>query len=211
MFEIYMITFENNKSYIGYTKKGVMNRIHKHKTNAEYGINTHLYKAIRKYGMKNIKIKILDRCSSKKEAIDKEKFYIDKYDTYHNGYNLTIGGDGGWCVKNIEEWKRKLSIINTLDSNNKWSGFSDDDIVLFALQYFISNNYKLICKHWYKYCKEKGYPQHYSKNRFNGRGFKGLIEKLKIELDKNNIPYNEYSFKQTYEERYGDVKNKTFR
>jgi hypothetical protein len=26
---------------------------------------------------------------------EKEKYYISLYDTYHNGYNATEGGDGG--------------------------------------------------------------------------------------------------------------------
>ena len=168
MFEVYKITFDNNKSYIGYTSKGVMNRLTKHKQNAEGGLDTHFYRAIRKYGLGKIKIKILWRGKNKEEAQQKEKYFIDYYNTYTTGYNQTKGGDGGFSVDNIKEWKRKLSKATTLDRNPKYSGYTDEQIIEKAIDYYIDNNHKLVRRHWTKYSKENGLPQHYSKNRFDG-------------------------------------------
>lgn len=43
----------------------------------------------------------------------KEKFYIKKYDTFNNGYNLSEGGDGGgsWINKKTKEEKERISNI----------------------------------------------------------------------------------------------------
>ena len=50
-----------------------------------------LYRAMNKYGVENfscIEIKETDTPN------EDEIYFIQKYDTYHNGYNETLGGDG---------------------------------------------------------------------------------------------------------------------
>lgn len=41
----------------------------------------------------------------------KEKYYIEKYNTFNNGYNLSEGGDGGgsWINKKTKEEKERIS------------------------------------------------------------------------------------------------------
>lgn len=46
-----------------------------------------------KYGFKNFIIDELETCSDD-ERFDKETYWIDKLNTYDNGYNLTYGGAG---------------------------------------------------------------------------------------------------------------------
>jgi len=43
----------------------------------------------------------------------KEKYYIKKYNTFNNGYNLSEGGDGGgsWINKKTKEEKERISNI----------------------------------------------------------------------------------------------------
>lgn len=43
----------------------------------------------------------------------KEKYYIKKYNTFNNGYNLSEGGDGGgsWICKKTKEEKERISNI----------------------------------------------------------------------------------------------------
>jgi group I intron endonuclease len=49
---------------------------------------------------------ILEYC--KEEELDeKETYYIDYYDTFHNGYNATRGGDGTKGRK-MEDWQKEL-------------------------------------------------------------------------------------------------------
>ena len=52
---VYKHTFENNKSYIGYTSLSISKRLNKHMQNAQSGHDTNFYRAIRKYGLNNIK------------------------------------------------------------------------------------------------------------------------------------------------------------
>lgn len=59
---------------------------------------------IKKYG-KNIFNRIILEDNIKENSLlnEKEKYYIEKYNTFKCGYNLTNGGDGGGC------WILKLS------------------------------------------------------------------------------------------------------
>lgn len=58
--------------------------------------NTKLQNAYNKYGKENFVIeKICFDNLTKKELDQQEIFYIEKYDSFNNGYNLTRGGTGG--------------------------------------------------------------------------------------------------------------------
>ena len=73
---------------------------------------TKFYNAIKKYGWDNFSHKILFiiECETKEELVfwldEWEKYYIEKYDSFYNGYNSTAGGGNG--IRS-EETKRKLS------------------------------------------------------------------------------------------------------
>ena len=82
----------NNKVYIGqsididkrwYTHKSELNR-NAHK-------NKKLQNAWNKYGSSQFEFRILKVCS-KDELDNFEKYYIDFYDSYKNGYNQDLGG-----------------------------------------------------------------------------------------------------------------------
>lgn len=88
---IYKITNKvNGKSYIGQTRYTIEFRWKQHQHKKD---NTYFHNAIHKYGVDNFSIEILEECDIE-ELNQKEIFYIAKYDTFKNGYNLTIGGDG---------------------------------------------------------------------------------------------------------------------
>lgn len=93
---IYKITnIINNKVYIGQTTKTVEARWKQHKK-ASLDKKYSLYYAMRKYGIDNFKIETIEQCKDE-ELNEKEIEWIAFYDSYHNGYNMTIGGRG--CVK----------------------------------------------------------------------------------------------------------------
>jgi group I intron endonuclease len=94
---IYIITNNiNKKVYIGQAKN-VKRRWTTHlyyaKTNRG---NSIIHKAIRSYGAENFKYIVLEIVSDKKEANEKEIYYIEKYKSTcpENGYNITKGGLG---------------------------------------------------------------------------------------------------------------------
>lgn len=51
---------------------------------------------------------ILEICEET-ELVEKEKYYIQKYDTHKHGYNENDGGDGNLAYRPSEETKRKIS------------------------------------------------------------------------------------------------------
>ena len=93
---IYCITNNiNQKKYIGKTNSTVEERWQQHKSDAKRKRceKRPLYNAINKYGAENFSIKTLEECLPE-ESSDREVYWIEKLDTYHNGYNATYGGDG---------------------------------------------------------------------------------------------------------------------
>lgn len=102
----------NNKTYIGQTSKKFSKRKIDHKSRANtrnFAISA-IYSAINKYGWPNFIWEIIEDCYSKEELDEMEYHYIMQYDTYNNGYNLTLGGDGGGCgYKHTKETKQKMS------------------------------------------------------------------------------------------------------
>ena len=99
---IYRYESPSGKSYIGQTNDE-LNRKRQHKQSAynekDKAYNYKFHIAIRKYGFDSFKYEILYSvfCDSLKELIqdlnEKEIYYIGLYDSYKNGYNMTIGGN----------------------------------------------------------------------------------------------------------------------
>ena len=59
-------------------------------------INSKLQNSWNKYGQENFIIqKITYDDIAKEELNEQERYYIQKYDSYNHGYNLTLGGEGG--------------------------------------------------------------------------------------------------------------------
>jgi hypothetical protein len=48
---------------------------------------------MKKYGKEHFFIELIEECPIEK-LNEREQYWIAKKDTYHNGYNATIGGDG---------------------------------------------------------------------------------------------------------------------
>ena len=94
---IYKITNDiNDKIYIGQTSGTLEERFkqHKKKINSEDRKTYPLYNAMRKYGVEHFFIVLLEETDNLQE---REQYWIKYFDSYHNGYNATHGGDG--CVR----------------------------------------------------------------------------------------------------------------
>ena len=94
---IYLLSFPNEKHYVGRTKNTLNQRLTEHKTRATKGYQHPLYYAINKYGWENIIKTQLYTAETEEELILKELEFIKYYNSLYNGYNLTlnteIGGD----------------------------------------------------------------------------------------------------------------------
>ena len=92
--DLYKITNNlNGKVYIGKTYIGVEKRWIKHLQDAfriDRKIDTKFYRALRKYGKDSFTIEILG--SYEQGILEKEEIKaINKFDSYNNGYNSTLG------------------------------------------------------------------------------------------------------------------------
>lgn len=103
---IYKVTNKvNGKVYIGQTIRNLEIRKWEHLQCAKDGVKTHLYYAIRKYGEDNFTFEIIAEASSKQELNELERYYIKKYDSINNGYNMVDGGDNN--VMFLDDIKQK--------------------------------------------------------------------------------------------------------
>ena len=103
--KIYKITNKiNNKIYIGQTWNSLKERFSDHKKPSSTNC-IKLNRAIKKYGVFNFYIELLEECYSQNDADALEKEYIQKYNCITCGYNIKEGGSYG---KHSEESKRKI-------------------------------------------------------------------------------------------------------
>lgn len=93
---IYKITNKiNGKIYIGKTLQTVEKRWQEHssdylKPRCE---KRPLYSAMRKYGIENFIVEEIEKCNNEILS-EREKYWIEYYGSFKNGYNATLGGDG---------------------------------------------------------------------------------------------------------------------
>lgn len=95
---IYKATFSNGKCYIGFTTKSLETRKRGHFVASNNGSEFMFHKAIRKYGWDNVEWQILcDNIENVTDLKQAEIEFIKEHNSYYknNGYNMTIGGDGG--------------------------------------------------------------------------------------------------------------------
>lgn len=93
---IYKITNDiNDKIYIGKTEEKLNERWSRHIYDATLtnSKNRPLYNAINKYGIQHFFITEIESCNVE-ELSEREKYWIAYYNSYYNGYNATLGGEG---------------------------------------------------------------------------------------------------------------------
>ena len=90
MGEIYKITnLVNGKCYVGKTKHESVIRWRDHING--YHPSSLIHKAIEKYGVENFSFEIIEKCS-KDELNEREKYWIEYFESNSFGYNATGGG-----------------------------------------------------------------------------------------------------------------------
>ena len=103
------------KVYIGQSKC-IEKRWQNHKTDAfnsvSHSYNNPLYRSIRKYGLNNFSFEVLEECLIE-ELNQKERDYIKKYNSFFDGYNLTLGGDASGNEINKE---KIIGVIKDLET-----------------------------------------------------------------------------------------------
>jgi group I intron endonuclease len=118
---IYKITNKvNGKIYIGQTND-IEKRWKDHLSAVRNNFGFFIHNSIRKRGIDNFVFEVIEECEDI-ETNDREKFWISHYDSFHNGYNLTSGGDCDFnrCEETILKMSRsKMGHIVTNETREK--------------------------------------------------------------------------------------------
>lgn len=92
--KIYLITNDvNSKVYVGQTIQTLNKRFNGHccYSKSDRSINMYIKRAIHKYGRDKFHIQLIEECPV--NILDeREKYWINFYNSYNTGYNLTLGG-----------------------------------------------------------------------------------------------------------------------
>ena len=125
---IYIIkNYCNEKVYIGQTSYSIQERFSEHmKPSTIKKKGTYkLYKAIAKYGKENFYIELLEETTPDK-LNETEIHYIEKFDSYKNGYNSTNGGDSKTICKiqDINKLKDMFNENKTYQEMSEYFGVS---------------------------------------------------------------------------------------
>ena len=174
IYSIYKATNKiNGKSYIGFDSNWP-SRKYKHKSRSATGQQA-LYCSIRKYGWDNFEWIVIYQSKDAKHTLNEiEPFFIREYNSYKNGYNMTIGGDGSIGYKHSDEMKKYLSEQKTgiknpmfkkvvseetkrkLSNLNKGRKFSEESLSTWGKLYLITdpNGSQFKIKNLNKFCRE---------------------------------------------------------
>lgn len=122
-----IINVVNNKRYVGQSwNYEQRQKNHLKELKGNYHRNPKLQAAWNKYGSENFKFEVNEyEIKNQKELDLLEIDTIKKYDSFYNGYNLTLGGQGGY---QISPNKRKLDFVQfciAYVGNKKYGGMTN--------------------------------------------------------------------------------------
>ena len=110
----------NGKVYIGIDKNWPTRR-YAHKSKAKLHSGFYFHKAIRKYGWENFEWHIIYQTKDVLHVKEMEKFFIQEYNSFVEGYNQTIGGEGTLSKKQSEKSKKEQSNRRALaNKKSRW-------------------------------------------------------------------------------------------
>jgi len=109
IYSIYKITNTiNGKVYIGFDSNWPnRQKSHKYASNKR---NQKIYYAFRKYGWNNFIWEVIYQSKDDNHCLNiMESYFIEEYDSFKNGYNLTLGGEGTLGRPTTKITKNKIS------------------------------------------------------------------------------------------------------
>ncbi len=192
---VYKVTnTENGKSYIGITSRSTEERWKEHLSRAKNGLrNSRIYAAIRKYGVEKFEVTTIDQVDCEDSVRELEKKYIQKFDSYKNGYNCNFGGHGFLTFpddirKKIseaqkgkvisKETKKKMSVAKLGDSRcaEHFGEHTKKGVENPKSKYFLVSgpNGIEVGKGFRAFCRENNLIQSHLYTRGHSKGFKLL-------------------------------------
>jgi hypothetical protein len=200
-YKIYCHTI-NNKKYIGYTEKDIEERLNEHIKDSKKGSETHFHRAIRKYGSDCIITEKIDESLTEEEAKLKEIYYINYFDAYKNGYNMTPGGSGGntkskYSKSQMENWSSNRKRLSSgMNNGNAKPNIKKEDIITELYNFVRDENRigsNILRKEIDQLLKEK---LNISSTMLKNRGIKNHSELIRLVNEKlgteDSIEYDPY-------------------
>lgn len=135
---IYKITNKvNGKIYIGQTINKPEDRFKAHIKEARNNNQNYLYRAMRKYGIENFELEVIDEAKSIDELNCLEEYYISKFNSTDSeiGYNMHLGGNNNIMfspiikehhAEKLRDPNVRLKISNSLKEYRKSNPFSEE-------------------------------------------------------------------------------------
>lgn len=170
-----IINIINGKLYIGKTYVSLDKRFKEHKSGSKIHKNRPLYRAFNKYGLSNFKIILIGEFEEG-ELEKREIYYIGLFNTYKDGYNATLGGDGKRYLNISKE------VIQEIVSNTKTTtqacknlGIDRKTLRLYLKEFNIEEKYYNSVEDASSVTREQALRIKYGKEKANK-----LIKELKI-------------------------------
>lgn len=112
----------NDKVYIGKTTHSIEKRFqeHCHDSKKSRVEKRPLYDAMNKHGVENFQITLVEEVDLYRLS-EREEYWIKHFNSYHNGYNATRGGDGKILYNYelfVEDYKNGMTICNIAKKHN---------------------------------------------------------------------------------------------
>lgn len=210
--KIYKITNKvNNKVYIGCTIKPLETRFYEHNYRC-FKLNyiSKLYNSIKKYGFDNFIIELIEECPIN-EMFNREKKYIQQYDSFNTGLNLTKGGEGVLGYTHSKEIRKKIS--DKLNDNNPHKDKTYE--MIYGENQFLEKEKRKnsVKKYWENMSedeKQKRIKQQTIKSRENSKYGIELIKKIKENIS-NGYTIKDFNREYPYMSTsyYYSLKNNT--
>lgn len=108
----------NGKRYIGQTAKEVSERWKEHLSKSKYNPSSSLHRAIAKYGANMFVVRVIEEDIPINILDERERYWIEEFDTFNNGYNLTDGGRGQYRITEEAKDKIRQSSFGVMKSND---------------------------------------------------------------------------------------------
>jgi group I intron endonuclease len=110
IYSIYKVTNTiNNKVYIGFDCNWP-NRYYSHKYRSQQNNNIKFYNSIRKHGWNNFSWEVIYQSKDGQHTLNEmESFFIKEYNSFYQGLNSTIGGEGTLGRPTTQSTKNKIS------------------------------------------------------------------------------------------------------
>ena len=89
---VYLITSEEGVPYVGITMTTLEKRMdqHRHAIKAGHGDGKKFIEYYQNHDFDKVDIKVIDRGTSRQELLQKERHYIQEYDSMNNGLNSEL-------------------------------------------------------------------------------------------------------------------------